>query len=228
MEPSEFVSESGLRLKKRKAALHDLGFSANYSEVWNLQKQLVEERIASEIPDTLLLVEHDHVLTLGRSAHIENVLVKDLPAFEIERGGDVTYHGPGQLVAYPIVNLQELGVSVRQYVELLEQVLVDTLKTLDIHAQGQLGKMTGVWVEGVKKIASIGIATSHWVTYHGLALNVNTDLSYFARINPCGFSASVMTSAAKELNRSVDMNAVKRTAVRSFSDRFGFEFETVY
>lgn len=188
----------------------------------------MEERIAGTIPDTLLLVEHDHVLTLGRSAHLENVLVKDLPVFEIERGGDVTYHGPGQLVAYPIVNLQELVVSVRQYVELLEQVLVDALKTMNIHAQGQLGKMTGVWVENVRKIASIGVATSHWVTYHGFALNVNTELSYFTKINPCGFSASVMTSAARELNRPVDMNVVKHAVISSFSDRFGFEFETVY
>lgn len=211
----------------RSADLLDLGFSLNYRDVWDLQKELVGERIAGKILDTLILVEHDHVLTLGRSSHAENVLIRGLPMFEIERGGDVTYHGPGQLVAYPIVNLQELGIGIRQYVELLEAVLVDTLDSYNIHAMGQLGKLTGVWVDGSRKIASIGVATSHWVTYHGFALNVNTDLTYFSKINPCGFNASIMTSMSKELQRQVDLESVKRAVTLSFSKRFGFGFAGV-
>lgn len=203
----------------------DLGFTSDYGLVWNFQKDLVEKRIAREIPDCLVLVEHDHVLTLGRSSHVENILVGGLPQYEIERGGDVTYHGPGQLVAYPIVSLTERMLGVRQYVELLEAVVSETLTRFGIATVGKLGPLTGVWVNGKRKIASIGVAASHWVTYHGVALNVNTDLSYFQRIKPCGFDSRVMTSVAKELDTpSADMHEVKREFISRFSDRFGLEF----
>ncbi len=205
--------------------LYDLGFSNDYQIVWDFQKSLVEKKIRSEIPDSLILVEHDHVLTTGRGSHIENILVQDLPKYEIERGGDVTYHGPGQLVAYPIVSLTERGLGVRQYVELLENVISDALLKFNIRSEGKLGSLTGVWVDGKRKIASIGVACSHWVTYHGLALNVSTDLSYFQKIKPCGFDSSVMTSFAKELGHTIEMDEVKREIVRSFSKRFGTSFE---
>ena len=212
---------------KKDALLYDLGFSADYGTVWNFQKVLLDKRISSKVPDCLVLVEHDHVLTLGRSSHVENILVRGLPQYEIERGGDVTYHGPGQLVAYPIVSLSERALGVRQYIELLESVVSEVLAHFGVSSRGQLGALTGVWVDGKRKIASIGVAASHWVTYHGVALNVNTDLSYFQKIKPCGFESSVMTSLSKELHQdSVEMEEVKKEFILSFSDLFGVEFRS--
>ncbi len=185
--------------------IYDIGFSRNYKAVWDFQRELLHKRIGDEIPDSLIFVEHDHVITLGRSSHFENILTKDLPTFEIERGGDVTYHGPGQLVAYPIFSLESRALGVRQFVQLLETILVETLEKLGISgAEGKLGKDTGVWIDGKKKIASIGVAVSHWVSYHGFALNVNTDLSYFQKIRPCGYEARIMTSIKRELSSSED------------------------
>ena len=195
--------------------------------MWDLQRTLLAKRVANEIPDTVLMVVHDHVLTSGRSAHAENILLKELPHYEIERGGDVTYHGPGQLVVYPIVSLQARSLGVRDYIQKLEAIVVDSLTSLGITgSEGKLGPLTGVWLSNGKKIASIGVATSHWVTYHGLALNVNTDLSYFQKIKPCGFESKIMTSIAKELGvESVDLEKVKELIRGAFSAKFGFVFE---
>jgi lipoyl(octanoyl) transferase len=208
------------RPKNRTALLYDLGFSSDYGTVWKFQKNLVDRRVAAEIADSLILVEHDHVLTMGRNSHEENILVGGLPRFEIERGGDVTYHGPGQLVAYPIVSLTENSLGVRQYVELLEKSVIDLLGGFGLTSIGKLGKLTGVWVEGKRKIASIGVACAHWVTYHGLALNVSTNLSYFQKIKPCGFEAGIMTSLEKELGHGVEMSEVKEKFLESFSKTF--------
>ncbi|MFI5420525.1 MAG: lipoyl(octanoyl) transferase LipB [Nitrososphaerales archaeon] len=210
------------------AFFSDLGFVSDYEKVWNLQKTLVGKRVDNEIPDIVLMVEHDHVLTSGRSAHAENILLKELPHFEIERGGDVTYHGPGQLVVYPIVSLQARSLGVRSYVQKLEAVIIDALSSLGItNSEGKLGSLTGVWISNARKIASIGVATTHWVTYHGVALNVNTDLTYFQKIKPCGFESSIMTSVSKELGvESVDMNEVKNRVTKAFSLEFGFVFES--
>ncbi len=205
---------------KRPGLLYDLGFISDYKIVWDFQKKLLERRIVEEIPDSLILVEHDHVLTMGRNSHKENILANGLPRFEIERGGDVTYHGPGQLVAYPITSLTASKLGVRQYVELLERVVIDALAPFGLSSVGKLGPLTGVWVDGKRKIASIGVACSHWVTYHGLALNVNTDLSFFQKIKPCGFEAGIMTSMEKELTHPVEMVRVKEKIVESFSDVF--------
>ncbi len=175
------------------------------------------------IRDSLIIVEHNHVITLGRTSHQENVLIRDLPIFEIERGGDATYHGPGQLVVYPIVSLEQRGLSVRGLVEKLESAIIETISSFGIQgAEGLLGKETGVWVNGRKrKIASIGIAVSHWVSYHGAALNVNTDLSYFQKIRPCGYESGIMTSMKKELSvDQINMNEVKDRLVASFLERF--------
>ena len=201
--------------------VYDLGFVKDYKLVWDFQKELLGKRIESSIPDSLILVEHDHVITLGRSSHLENVMIRDLPIFEIERGGDVTYHGPGQLVAYPIVSLQEKNLGVRQFVELLEGSIIDVITELGIkNAEGKLGQATGVWIDNKRKIASIGVAVSHWVTYHGLALNVNTDLSFFQKIRPCGFDSTIMTSLSKELQvERIDINKVKLGLADSFSRR---------
>ncbi len=206
--------------------LYDLGFSDDYRYVWNLQKQIVEKRNLGLASNSLIIVEHDHVLTMGRNGNLQNILVRDIPVFSIERGGDVTYHGPGQIVFYPIISLSEYSLSIKQYVERLEKVLVNSLLRFGLPSEGKLGEQTGVWIGGKRKIASIGIATSHWTTYHGFALNVNTDLSHFARIRPCGFDSQVMTSMASELGVSVKMEEVKRELISAFSEIFQAEFRT--
>ncbi len=225
----QIYTPSATPSERRFGELLDLGFSRDYGAVWNLQKQIVQKRIRGEANDTLILVEHDHVLTLGRSSHIENVLLKDLPTFDIERGGDVTYHGPGQLVAYPILSLQERGLGVRQYVEKLESTIMTTLASIGLeNCVGKLGKDTGVWTPKNKKLASIGIAVSHWITYHGFALNVNTDLTYFQRIKPCGFDSDIMTSISKELGvKEVSMAQVRSLVVQNFARFFNLRFHTV-
>ncbi len=149
------------------------------------------------------------MFTLGRKrTALENVLAPgEVEVVEVERGGDVTYHGPGQLVGYPIVHLRDGERDLHRFLRNLEQGVIDTLARHGIEAERIPGK-TGVWTDG-RKLTSIGIACRRWVTFHGLALNVNTDLSYFHRINPCGFQSSVMTSMAEQLNRPVDMAEVK-------------------
>jgi len=179
----------------------DLG-TASYREAWARQLALVEQ-IQAGGPDTLLIVEHPHVFTLGRRREAAaNVLAPgDVEVIEIERGGDVTYHGPGQLVAYPIVLLREGERDLHRFLRDLEQAVIETCARFGLVTDREPGK-TGVWCgppERRKKLCSMGIACRKWVTFHGLALNVTTDLSYFARINPCGFESSVMSSVAVEL-----------------------------
>ena len=181
----------------------DLG-TATYRDAWARQLELVELRQHGTVPDTLLLVEHDHVFTLGRRREAEgNVLdAGDVEVIGIERGGDVTYHGPGQLVAYPIVLLREgTERDLHKYLRNLEEAVIRTCARFGLATDREPGK-TGVWTTtevGRKKLCSMGIACRKWVTFHGLALNVATDLSYFSRINPCGFESSVMTSMAAQL-----------------------------
>jgi lipoyl(octanoyl) transferase len=191
----------------------DLG-TASYRDAWARQLELVEQRQHGTVPDTLLLVEHDHVFTLGRRREAEgNVLdAGDVEVIGIERGGDVTYHGPGQLVAYPIVLLREGAErDLHKYLRNLEEAVIRTCARFGLATDREPGK-TGVWTTtelGRKKLCSMGIACRKWVTFHGLALNVTTDLAYFRRINPCGFESSVMTSVAEQIG-AVDMPAVKR------------------
>lgn len=164
-----------------------------YERVYHQQKALVEQRIRCEIPDTLLLGEHPHVITTGRGSHMENLLATaGIPVVEIERGGDVTYHGPGQLVGYPIFQLRDGERDLHRYLRQLEEVLIRVLAHVGLQGRRNPG-WTGVWV-GEQKIASIGVAVRKWVTYHGFALNVAPDLAYFSRIHPCGLPGSVMTS----------------------------------
>jgi lipoyl(octanoyl) transferase len=182
-----------------------------YREAYARQLACVDERKTGAGEDTVFFVEHPHVITLGRSrqARANVVAPGDVDVVEIERGGDVTYHGPGQLVAYPIVRLEEGERDLHRFLRNLEEAMIRTLAAFGIDA-GRVQGQTGVWTsDGQRKLASIGIACRRWVTFHGLALNVATDLGYFQRINPCGFDAGVMTSMARELGAAVEIAPVK-------------------
>jgi len=206
------------------ARLLDLG-TRDFAEVWGIQRELVAARQRDEIPDTLIFVEHPHVITLGRSSHRENLLaIADIPTFEIERGGDVTYHGPGQLVGYPIFLLRPEERDLHRYLRNMEECLLRTVGDFGIAGERNPG-WTGAWTAlpetGEKrKLASIGVAVKRWVTMHGFALNVSTDLSRFAAINPCGLEANVMASIASVLDRPVEMDSVKAAARTHFADVF--------
>ncbi len=174
----------------------------SYSEAFELQRQLVAERKQDLIPDQLLLVEHPHVITIGRNGHPENLLASDdvlrrsgIDFHECDRGGDVTYHGPGQVVGYPIFDLSRWHKDVHMYVRALEQILIDTLADFAITAT-RIAGLTGVWVDG-RKIGAIGVHISRWVTSHGFALNLTTDLSYFQYIVPCGLAKPVTSIHAE-------------------------------
>jgi lipoate-protein ligase B len=195
----------------------DLGV-VDYRQAWDLQKDLVVRRAADEIPDTLLLLEHPHVITLGRRGTMADVLDPSIPVIAVERGGEATYHGPGQLVGYPIVKLPD-RLDVRKFVHDLEEVLIRASRAFGVDADRD-PRQSGVWIRG-RKLGSIGVAVRNTVTYHGFAHNVNTDLSYFAKIRPCGFDASIMTSMARELGRDVPMDAFKAEAVLAFEAVFG-------
>jgi lipoate-protein ligase B len=203
-----------------------------YAPVLELQRALCRARVEGQITeDLLLLVEHDPVMTLGRSTQTSSLPIPpaDLPAhgvevFEVERGGDVTFHGPGQLVGYPIVDLQQLKPDLHWYLRELEGALIDALGTLGIPGQRSKGQ-TGVWV-GPRKIASIGVHVKKWITLHGFALNVTTDLKYFDLIVPCGIDGVEMTSVAKETGgdgRSQEETwpLTRDAVVAAFGARFG-------
>jgi lipoate-protein ligase B len=191
----------------------DLGVR-EYAEAWELQKQLVAERQADAIADTLLLVEHPHTITLGRKSAARTHLVDpgDIPIFEIERGGDVTYHGPGQLCGYPILKLADDERDLHRYLRALEDALIAVCASLEVDASRREG-LTGVWI-GERKVASIGIAVRRWVTLHGFALNVSTELARFSAIQPCGLDAQVMTSLAEATGRAIAVDEVKPLVVR--------------
>jgi len=171
-----------------------------YGRAFEVQQELVGRRKAGEIPDQLLLLEHPHTITMGRNGHAENLLADEetlaragIAFHRTDRGGDVTYHGPGQMVGYPIMDLREWKRDVGAYVRAIEQTVIDTLADFGI-AGGRIPKLTGVWV-GERKIAAIGVHMSRWVTSHGFALNVDTDLRYFQYIVPCGLSKPVTSMA---------------------------------
>ena len=201
----------------------DLG-TVEYKEAWDLQRELVARRTADAIPDTLLLLEHPHVVTLGRRGRREDVFDPSLPVFEVERGGEATYHGPGQLVGYLILKMRD-RLDVRKLVTDVEEVLIRSSKAFGVEAERSEAQR-GVWVLG-RKLGSIGMAIHNLVTYHGFAHNVSTDLSYFDRIRPCGNEGRVMTSMEKELGRPVDMETFKSEVARDFEDVFGIPLEAV-
>jgi lipoate-protein ligase B len=195
-----------------------------YTEVWRLQKELVGQRLRGEIGDTLLMVEHLPVYTVGEASRVVVPCFLPHPVHQVERGGEMTYHGPGQLVGYPIIHLAKNNLRPRSYLRCLESVLIDSLKPLGVHAETVRG-FTGVWVEG-KKIASIGVAVRGEVTYHGFALNVSCELEPFYAINPCNLEPDEMTTLQKVLGRPVDAMKVMRQVAETFLAYFG-ELEPV-
>jgi lipoate-protein ligase B len=201
-----------------------LGLMA-YKEAWQLQERLSTEIAEGKRPATLLLLEHPHTYTFGRRGHAENLLWdaaelrrRGVSVHWVDRGGDVTYHGPGQLVGYPLLALEPGRRDIRRYVHDLEEVLIRALADFGIEAHRH-DVHRGVWV-GTKKIASLGIRVSRWVTCHGFALNVNTDLSFFSLITPCGIAGCRMTSIATETGTPADMNAVIERVTHHFADVF--------
>jgi lipoyl(octanoyl) transferase len=205
-----------------------------YADAFALQQDLVSRRKADEIPDQLLFVEHPHVVTMGRSAHSENILaspeVLERAGIELhhtDRGGDVTYHGPGQVVGYPIVDLRKWNRDVVAYVRGLEQVLIDALREFGIASERVQGA-TGVWTEA-GKIAAIGVHISRWVTSHGFALNVDTDLDYFRYIVPCGLTKPVtsMRALGGSMTVAADRTAITAALARHFGRVFDREMETL-
>jgi len=192
--------------------LIDLG-RKEYGETLELQKELVQKRAKGEMPDALVLVEHDHVITLGRKTTPANFKPQDIPVFQVERGGDATYHGPGQLVGYPIVLLADHDV--RRHVRNMEESIIRTVGAYGIVGE-RLEGHPGVWVGG-KKLASIGVAVTEWVTFHGFALNVNTDLTYFELIRPCGLDPSDLTSMKKLTGKAMPFDDVKARFAREYS-----------
>jgi len=181
---------------------------------------MARERRAGRIDDTLVLVEHPPVITVGVEGDDGAAAGSGLPVVAVERGGKATYHGPGQQVGYPIVDLDSRGRDVRRFVRDVEALVIRPLADLGIAAEHVAGR-PGVWVQGTRKIASVGIAVDHWVTLHGFALNVDPDLTAFARFRPCGFDASVMTSIARETGRPVSLDTVRPGLLAAWAERFG-------
>ena len=198
-----------------------------YGDALVLQERLVQQRRAGEIPDTLLLLEHPHVITLGSGSHDENVLAgpderaaRGIELFDTGRGGDVTYHGPGQLVGYPIFDLKPDRQDLHRYLRDIEEALIGVLADFGLEGDRKDG-LTGVWVED-RKIAAIGVrVSSGWITSHGFALNVTTDLSFFGTIVPCGIRQHGVGSLTTELGRPVEMAEAEASAVRWFARVFG-------
>jgi lipoate-protein ligase B len=199
--------------------LLDLG-RMEYGRALELQKILVERRARGEIPDALVLLEHEHVITLGKKTTPENLRAQQVPVFHVERGGDATYHGPGQLVGYPIIKLEDHDV--RRHVLSIERALIAAVRRWGIGGEIVEGH-PGVWVGG-RKLASIGVAVTSWVSFHGFALNVNTEMKYFDLIRPCGLDSETMTSMRVLLGRRVDFQDVKRAVAEDYSAALGEAF----
>ena len=211
----------------RNCEVRDMG-RIGYGAAFALQQQLVEERKRGEIADQLLVVEHPHVVTMGRNGHPENLLASEdvmsragIEFHHTNRGGDVTYHGPGQIVAYQIFDLRQWKRDVVEYVRSMEKVIINTLAEFGING-GPVAGCTGVWVEN-RKIAAIGVHISRWITSHGLALNLDTDLSYFQYIVPCGLAKPVTSMRREGSNAS--RAEVVAALVAQFGNVYGLAME---
>jgi len=225
----------------------DIG-SRDYKQTWDYQAEIFKELIEGKktgqsnittatgsLHGTLIFVEHPHVYTLGKNGSENNLLLdliqlraKDAKFYRIDRGGDITYHGPGQIVGYPIFDLEELNIGLKEYIFRLEEAIINTIREFGLNGS-RLEGGAGVWldpdVQGkARKICAIGVKASRYITMHGFAFNVNTDLSYFNYINPCGFTDKGVTSLEKETGKKQEMNKVKNIVRNKFRDTFGFDW----
>lgn len=205
----------------------DLGI-VDYEETYRLQKELVARRRLREISDSLIITEHNPVFTIGRSGCYENLLADEnalrkegIKVLSMDRGGDITFHGPGQIVAYPIIDLRTRGKDLHKYLRDLEEVIIRFLRGYSVVSQ-RLPGTTGVWT-GRRKIASIGIAASDWVTFHGLSININVDLGFFSMIYPCGMRDVEITSLGAVLNKYIPMTEACGKLVSSFNEIFNID-----
>ena len=206
--------------KQSKIKLINMG-TTSYQEVWELQKDLQKQRISGDIEDTIILTEHEAVYTLGKNASKNHLLQNrdmTVDVFHVERGGDITFHGPGQLVGYPIINLKDYRPSITWYLRTLEQVIIDTLNDFSIYACRRRG-LTGVWVND-EKIAAMGVRISRWVTMHGFSLNVAPDLKFYEGIIPCGIFEYGVTSMKEIGLGHKDMDLVKSNLLSNFFKYF--------
>ena len=199
----------------------------DYKEAWDLQKTIFELRYKQKINDVLLLLEHPHTYTLGKTADEKNLIGNEeylnknkISVYDIDRGGDITYHGPGQIVGYPIIDLNNCGKDTDKYLRALEEIIIRSCADYGL-AVTRVPKYTGVWIED-RKIAAIGIKVTRWITMHGFALNVNTDLSLYNGIIPCGIKNKEVTSLKKELNREINLQEVKSKILNHTAEIFGY------
>ena len=230
----------------QQVSFKDLGI-IDYKEAWDIQEKLFSNTVAQKIENRnkptneqlptqsyFLICEHPHVYTLGKTGKEDNLLVNEdglesanATFYKINRGGDITYHGPGQIVGYPILDLDNFFTDIHKYLRLLEETIILTLADYGIKA-GRVEGLTGVWIDAenpatARKICAMGVRCSRWVTMHGFAFNVNSDLSYFNNIVPCGITDKAVTSLNKELGREIDIEEVKQILTRHFCNIFGIE-----
>ncbi len=211
----------------RKLDIVDLG-DIDYQAAWDLQKDTLQKRLKDEVIDTLYLLEHPHTYTLGKTADKKNLVGNEdylsknkISVYEIDRGGDITYHGPGQLVGYPIINLADWKKDTHLYLRNLEEAIILTCQDYGLKTN-RIEGLTGVWIED-RKIAAIGIKVSRWITMHGFAFNVNTNLKLFSGIIPCGITDKAVTSLEYELGYKIDMQEVKDYFVKNFIKVFEYD-----
>lgn len=232
--------------KNHRVYVHDLGL-IDYKVAWDYQERLFQKIIQEKLlnrerpfaeqtvtSNFLVLCQHPHVYTLGKSGDSNNLLInedelrrKGASFYHINRGGDITYHGPGQIVGYPIIDLDNFTTDIHKYLRSLEEALILTLKDYGIQG-GRIPGLTGVWLDHehkrkARKICAIGVKTSRWVTMHGFALNVSTDLDYFKNIIPCGINDKAVTSLSKELQREIEISEVEEKIKENIADVFGME-----
>ncbi len=227
-----------------KVHFEDLGL-IDYKEAWDYQEKLfkgtIDQKIRirkgeSDIPTEhyMLFCQHPHVYTLGKSGDIENLLLDEsglkehhAKYYKINRGGDITYHGPGQLVVYPILDLDHFFTDIHKYMRFLEEAVIQTLTEYGIES-GRVEGLTGVWIEGdtdcARKICAMGVKSSRWVTMHGIGFNVNSDLSYFSHIVPCGIDDKAVTSMEQELGKTLDLDEVSNVLKEKLAAQFGFAY----
>lgn len=213
-------------MENRNLKYCDLGL-IDYQEAWTLQKEIFELRYKNKIADTLLLLEHPNTYTLGKVADKKNLIGSNqyleknqISVYDIDRGGDITYHGPGQIVGYPIINLNDWQKDTHKYLRALEEVIISSCGSYNLICNRN-AKHTGVWIED-RKIAAIGIKVSRWITMHGFAFNVNTKLAMFQGIVPCGITDKGVTSLEKELGAKINLSEVKALLLKNFLEIFNY------